>query len=138
MNAVEVSLLYTKSVEGEKDNLVKASQLILCSQGKVLVSIWDSETFCVYWRRIKSYFMFQENVLFFFVVRTSGKLLTDNISSFSKESIRDLVQILAYRQCTEGNARFFSAKLALKTRDYYLQQPDSHVVLGVKYFNQKS
>ena len=50
--AREVSLVYTKSGEGEKENLMKASNLILCSQGKVLVLIWDSEKFCVHRRWI--------------------------------------------------------------------------------------
>ena len=37
--------MYTKSVEGEKENLVKASKHILCSQEKVLILKWDSENF---------------------------------------------------------------------------------------------
>ena len=33
--------MYTKSGEGEKENLVKASKQILRSQERVLVLIWD-------------------------------------------------------------------------------------------------
>ena len=36
-NLLEVSLVYTKSGEGEEKNLVKASKHIVCSQEKVLV-----------------------------------------------------------------------------------------------------
>ena len=61
---VEVSLVYTKSGESEKENLVKGSKLILCSQETVFVLIWDSEKFCVHRRWIQSYFRFHENFVF--------------------------------------------------------------------------
>ena len=48
----------------KKENLVKASKQILCSQEKVLVLIWDSENFCVHRRWIKSYFRFHKNFVF--------------------------------------------------------------------------
>ena len=38
--------MYTKSGGGEKENLLKASKQILCSQEKVLVLIQDSENLC--------------------------------------------------------------------------------------------
>ena len=61
---LEVSLVYTKSGEGEKENLVKASKLILGSQEKVLVLIWDSENVCVHRQWIQSYFRFHKNFVF--------------------------------------------------------------------------
>ena len=45
---MEGFLVYTKSGEGEKENLVKASKQTLWSQEKVFVQIWDSEIFCVH------------------------------------------------------------------------------------------
>ena len=48
----------------KKENLVKASKQILCSQDKVLVLIWDSEKNCVHRRWIQSYFRFHQNFVF--------------------------------------------------------------------------
>ena len=50
LKPVEVSLVYTESGEGKKENMVKASNQILCSQEMILVLIWDSEKFCVHRR----------------------------------------------------------------------------------------
>ena len=54
--------MYIKSGEGEKENLVKASKKILCSQEKVLVLISDSLKNLVHRRWIQSYFRFHENL----------------------------------------------------------------------------
>ena len=51
-------------MKAKKENLVKASYLILCSQEKVLVLIWDSENFCVHRGWIQSYFRFHTNFVF--------------------------------------------------------------------------
>ena len=45
LNKIEVSLVYRNLVKVIKENLVKASKKILCSQEKVLVLILDSENF---------------------------------------------------------------------------------------------
>ena len=43
----------------KKENLVKASKLIFCSEEKVLVLIWDSEKFGVHRLWIQYYFRFK-------------------------------------------------------------------------------
>ena len=51
-------------VKVKKENLVKASKKILCSQEKVLVLIWDSENCCVHRRQIQSNFRFHKIFIF--------------------------------------------------------------------------
>ena len=51
-------------VKLKKENLVKASKQIWCSQEKVSVLIWNSENICVHRQWIQSYFRFHEIFVF--------------------------------------------------------------------------
>ena len=51
-------------VKVKKENLVKASKQILCSEEKALVLIWDSEKFSFHRRWVQFYFRFHENFVF--------------------------------------------------------------------------